>query len=157
MALVKRTLFVAVGSFLATSDVAVAQRLFTAQVGAGVALDKDSKRFNGSNFHVTASAEVKPPLTPFGIRTDLMWIDAANGKGIVAATVNGVVAVRLPLVRPYVVAGWGRYGIGDSVSNDGFNAGAGMRVQAGPLRVFAEVRRHWHMSEDLATFGFSLR
>jgi hypothetical protein len=131
--------------------------MVTVQVGVGAALDKRNDRLDGTHRHIAAAVEVTPPLVPLGVRADGMWIDTggANG-GTAAVTANAVFTIKLPVVRPYAIAGWGQYGVGGSAPRTGFNAGVGLRIQAGPLRVFGEARRHWPLSRDLVTVGLSL-
>jgi hypothetical protein len=133
-----------------------AQRMVTAQVGVGAALDKRNDRLDGTHRHIAAAVEVTPPLIPLGLRGDAMWIDAGATGGTVALSVNAVFTIKLPIVRPYALAGWGQYGVGGSAPRSGANAGAGVRVSAGPVRLFGEVRRHWPLSRDLVTVGLSL-
>lgn len=130
--------------------------MVTAQVGVGAALDRRNERLDGSHRHVAAALEVTPPLVPLGVRADGMWIDTGGSGGTAAASLNGVFTIKLPIVRPYILAGWGQYGIGASAPRTGANAGAGIRIHAGPLRVFGEARRHWPLSRDLVTVGLSL-
>jgi hypothetical protein len=133
-----------------------AQRMVTAQVGVGAALDKRNDRLAGTHRHIGAAVEVTPPLLPLGLRGDAMWIDTGANAGTVALSVNAVFTIKLPIVRPYALAGWGQYGVGGSAPRSGANAGVGVRVSAGPVRLFGEVRRHWPLSRDLVTAGISL-
>ena len=130
--------------------------MVTAQVGVGAALDRRNDRLDGTHRHIEVAFEVTPPLVPVGVRAEGLWIDAGASGGSAAATINGVFTIKLPLIRPYVLAGWGKYGIGSSDPHTGANAGAGIRIQGGPLRLFGEARRHWPLSRDLVTVGLSL-
>ena len=132
-----------------------AQRMITAQVGVGAALDKRNDRVAGTHRHIAAAVEVTFPLLPLGVRADGTWIDAGASGGTAVATINGVLTLKLPVVRPYALAGWGQYGVGGSAPHTGANAGAGVRVSLGPLRVFCEARRHWPLARDLVTDGIA--
>lgn len=138
------------------ASIAEAQRMVTAQVGVGAAIDKRNDRLDGSHRHAAIAVEVTPPLVPLGLRGDAMWIDTGSSGGSAAVTVNGVFTLRLPFVRPYAMAGWGQYGVGESTPRSGANVGVGVRILAGPLRLFGEARRHWALSRDLVTVGISL-
>ena len=133
-----------------------AQRMVTAQLGVGAALDKRTDRLDVTHRHIEAAVEVTPPLIPLGLRGEAMWIDAGAKGGTVVLSVNAVFTIKLPILRPYAIAGWGQYGVGGPEPSTGANAGAGIRLSAGPVRLFGEVRRHWPLSRDLVTVGLSL-
>jgi hypothetical protein len=133
-----------------------AQRMVTVQAGVGAALDKRNDRLDGTHRHAMVAVEVTPPLLPLGARIDGMWIDTGGANsGTAAAIGNAVFTIKLPVLRPYAIAGWGQYGVGATGARTGVNAGVGLRIQAGPLRVFGEARRHWALSKDLVTVGVS--
>ena len=135
---------------------AQAQRMVTVQAGVGAALDNRNDRLDGTHRHAMAAVEVTPPLLPLGARVDGMWIDTGGpSRGTAALIGNAVFTIKLPVLRPYAIAGWGQYGVGGTGARTGVNAGVGLRIQAGPLRVFGEARRHWALSKDLVTVGVS--
>lgn len=103
--------------------------------------------------HANVSLELKLPILP-GVRGDAYFVDAPAGTGKFAAAVSGVISAPIPVVTPYLIAGWGTYGLGGSGTTSGWNIGAGVRasVVVGPS-VFAEVRRHQRVARDLITIG----
>jgi hypothetical protein len=82
-----------------------------------------------------------------------MVMDAPAGAGPLSLTLNVVLSLPIPVVKPYVLGGWGSYGIGKGGSVSGWNVGAGVRVSVARLGVFAEARRHDKVGRDLVTLG----
>lgn len=142
---------------LVLTDVSAAQSGLSIQAGAGAVYNHRDGRIDDTQRHATASIEYRPPLSPLGIRGDVIRSGGDSSNGRLSYTVNGVLDLGLPLLHPYVTAGWGRYRIGDITEREGYNAGAGARLQLGPIGVYGEVRRHWALGKDLATVGIALR
>jgi hypothetical protein len=71
------------------------------------ALDDDA----GVGLHVRGSLGIEPPLTPIGIRGDLLWQQFPHeGDGsltTLAGLINGTWRAPLPILQPYVIAGAG--------------------------------------------------
>ena len=102
-----------------------------------------------------ATLRVGAPLVPVHLRADVMHGQlggASGGAGdlqITSATLNlGYDVIPLAVFSVYAVAGGGYYWTkldvsgADRVRNTGWNAGAGVRVSLGALRLFAEARYH---------------
>lgn len=78
-----------------------------------------------------------------GARMEAMYT-GVPGADLLALTGNVLWVIRPGVVgevEPYVIGGAGSY-VKFSETRFGLNAGAGVRRQAGPLRLFAEVRYH---------------
>jgi hypothetical protein len=129
-----------------------ARAQFTAGVGAGVGTGSrggDAKATHGVGF-----LEFKLPVLP-GVRADGYVVDAPSGVGKFSLAVSAVLSAPLPVIKPYLIAGWGKYGIDKSAtSQSGWNAGAGVRASFG-VGVFAEYRRHQRIGRDLVTVGLT--
>lgn len=108
----------------------------------------------GTGFNVGALLEMKPAMSPVGIRFDGMYnrFGFDNGGGSSAVwTLNGN-AVLSPTASPlYLIGGVGFYSINDnydvgadvnSGSKLGFNVGAGLRLPLTGFDTFLEAR--WH-------------
>ena len=124
-------------------------------IGLGGGTGVGTRGGNTSSAHEIGFAEVKLPIFP------ALRIEAINANTTSAGTfsfaVSGVLEVPLPIVRPYVLGGWGTYGIEDKGAASGWNVGAGLRTAllVGP-GFFVEVRRHDRIARDLLTFGIRL-
>jgi hypothetical protein len=107
---------------------------------------------NGSGMHGNVSLEVKAPLLP-GLRGEAWFIDV-KPEGKVAATASVVLSAPIPVVTPYLIGGWGSYGLGGDESKTGFNVGVGAKasVVVGPA-IYVEVRRHDPIALNLVTVG----
>lgn len=127
-----------------------AQLTFGVGGGAGFGTRGGSE----SAVHGLAFAEFKLPVLP-GVRADAIVMDAPPGAGPLSLALSAVLSLPLPFVKPYVMAGWGTYGLGKGESVSGWNAGLGVRVSAARLGVFAEVRRHDKIGRDLITVGLT--
>jgi hypothetical protein len=89
-----------------------------------------------------------------GVRADAYAVNAPSGAGKFSLALNAVLSVPIPVVRPYLIGGWGQYGIDKSGSQSGWNIGAGIRASVGK-GVFAEYRRHQRIGRDLLTLGIT--
>jgi hypothetical protein len=129
----------------------VAQAQFTIGLGGGVGAG--SRGGSESALHGAAFVQLKLPVIP-GLRGEAMLIDvdSPSNTGAFSLTLNGVVTAPIPLVTPYLIAGWGTYGVGRDGSRSGWNAGIGVRASL-RFGVYAEFRRHQRISRDLLTVG----
>ena len=114
----------------------------TLGVGGGAGIGSGS----GSAAHGLGFVEFKLPVLP-GLRADAMVMDAPAGTGPLALSLNVVLSLPIPFVKPYVLAGWGKYGLGKDGSVSGWNAGGGcgtsvyFTASARYLRAFQRPRR----------------
>jgi hypothetical protein len=131
---------------------AMAQAQFIS-FGLAAGTSVGSNAGNGGNTHANVSLEVKPPLLP-GIRGEAFVIDAKSPDGKLAVVGNVVLSAPIPVVTPYLIGGWGTYGIGGDTSKQGFNFGVGARasVVVGPA-FYVEIRRHDPWARNLVTVG----
>jgi hypothetical protein len=123
--------------------------------GAGVGRHNGSAG-DESHAHALGWVQLGLPLFPVAVRGDALLIGKGTGSGPLALSVNAVGKLPLPVVTPYVTAGWGQYGVGGDVRTRGWSAGVGVRAKLPVLPgVFAEVRRHQRLGRDLATVGLT--
>ena len=119
--------------------------------GAGVGTGVGSRGGDASATHATAFLQFKLPVVP-GVRADAIAVKSPAGVGPFALAVSAVLSAPIPLVKPYLIAGWGSYGLGKNSAVGGWNAGVGVRASLG-VGVFAEIRRHQRIARDLLTVG----
>lgn len=122
----------------------------TAGIGGGGGIG--SRGGNVSSAHAAGFVEVSLPILP-ALRAEA--IDAnTSGEGTLSLVASGVFSVPVPLITPYVLAGWGLYGLDGNGARSGWSVGAGLRtaLPAGP-GLFLEVRRHQRIARDLLTVG----
>jgi hypothetical protein len=122
-------------------------------LGAGLGGGVGSRGKNVSATHGTAFVEFKLPVLP-GARVDAIVLDAPDGVGALALAANVVFSAPIPVIKPYLIAGWGSYGLGKGTSRGGWNAGVGVRMSLG-IGVFGEYRRHQRIARDLFTVGLT--
>lgn len=124
-------------------------------VGAGVTMPRDDlESSTDRGYHGMATLRLGVPLVPVHLRADLMHgqLGGVSGAGdvqITSATLNvGYDVIPLAVFSVYAVAGGGYYWTkldvpgADRVRNSGWNAGAGVRLSLGAVRLFAEARYH---------------
>lgn len=150
---------VAAGAFVAalvTVPALVAQSPISLGVGGGVTWPRDDlEATTDRGYHGMATLRLGLPLLPVHLRADLMHgqlagaPDPASDLQITSGTVNvGYDVVPLAVVSVYVVGGAGYYWTkldesgAERERNGGWNAGAGVRLSLGALRLFAEARYH---------------
>ena len=154
--MIRRRLVLA--ALLVAAPAAARAQLLSAGVGGGPGIG----RHNGptaasSHGHLLGWAQLGLPLLPVAVRGDALVIGKGTGGGPLALSVNAVGRLPLPVVTPYVTAGWGQYGIGGAARTRGWSTGVGVRVKLPLLPgVFGEVRRHQRLGRDLATVGLTL-
>ena len=150
---------------LAFAALACAPAAASAQVsialGAGSGVG--SRGATSGDDHLNASLEFRLPVLTAAapatyyftsVRTDAYYLTSPNEPGRVSAVASVVLAARVPAVTPYVLAGWGAYGIDDAHPMSGWNVGVGARapLPRGPA-IFAEFRRHERFVRDIVTVG----
>jgi hypothetical protein len=149
----------AVGSALALAVAAGelrAQRLLSFNVGGGhSAVRRPSGDTGGGEYNALVAAQLDVPLLPLAARVDALLVGWNSDAGPLSLTANVVLPLRLPVVTPYVMAGYGRYGVGSAQKLEGWNAGAGVRLGVGRVGVFAEARRHQVYARDAYSFGLT--
>jgi len=132
-----------------------AQGLVSVGVGAGGGVGDRNKDQSGSGTHGAAYVQFRVPVIPFALRADALLAKTAKDASALSLMADAVVIAPIPFVQPYVLAGYGKYGIGTDGSASGWNAGVGARVRTPWIAVYAEARRHQRISRDLLTIGIS--
>jgi hypothetical protein len=149
----KRILIVVLaGAVLAGSREAGAQAGIS--LGAAVGSSwQDSKLQLDDERHGLLYLRFGLPLVPYGARGDVLVWDEPNldyDLGVIGSVVMGL---NTPLIQPYAIAGYGRYGL-RTTSTDGFSYGAGIRI-GGSRGLFVEGRRHEAINRDLVSVGLA--
>jgi len=138
---------------LAPRVVAAQGRPISLWLGAGRAFGSDSIAFSLRNLEASAAVQLELPVFPVALRAE---VDVAGGDvpdGRRNLIVSAVMPVRLPVVQPYGMIGYGRYDWGKSAEDDGFSAGAGVRLQLGGTGLFGQLRRHFPLDRNVLTLG----
>ncbi len=108
------------------------------------------------NVDLTAALQLEAPLLPVALRADFSVASQSGGDfadGRRNAIVSAVVPLRLPVVQPYAMAGYGVYDWGRPLERRGVSYGAGVRLQLGGLGLFGQLRRHAPLDRSIGTIG----
>jgi hypothetical protein len=152
----------AVAAFALMAPVAVAQAQLSFGVAAGATLPQgDLKTGWESGYHLMATAGIKPPLAPIGLRVDGMFnefgqVEPGTAKlRVMALTANAVFSMPGAIVlSPYAIGGLGMYNTkanvaGAEANGDfGFNIGAGIKFGLAGFSAFGEARYHIVKSDN---------
>lgn len=123
-------------------------------LGAGRATDGEG--FAIKNGHMYGGLQLGLPLLPFALRGEALVAGSKITSNSTSFLGSAVVQLKLPIVQPYAIAGYGMYGRGAADEERGLHFGAGLRVGVSRLGLFAEVRRHDPIRKTLATVGITL-
>jgi hypothetical protein len=140
---------IALGSIAASS--AAAQRPRISVGVGGVKPSGDYGAFDNMGWNLLGAVEVGLPKSPLAVRVDFIYGQTSHQGGFAGTTkLSGVSAdavyhIGAPMVpvKLYVLAGAGYYRVGiDDVSETkpAFNAGTGVSLGLGPMKVFGEAR-----------------
>ena len=134
---------------------ATAQRAVSLGVGAGLTMPQsDLKQATDQGYHGMATLRIGFPVLPVHLRGDVMHgkLDGSPTGGgdlqFTHASVNvGYDIIPLAVFSVYAIAGAGYYwtkldGADDRERHGGWNAGGGVRLSLGALRLFGEARYH---------------
>lgn len=151
------SLLAALAAALLTARPATAQGFVSLGVGGGTGVGRhDGPTADASHAHALVYVRLGVPLLPIAVRGDALLLGGGTAGNPLSATANAVLSAPIPIVTPYLLLGYGTYGIGHrgGGSTTGWSAGAGARAKLPLLPgVFAEVRRHQRLGRDLATVG----
>ncbi len=122
-------------------------------LGAGRPVARDSVSFSLHQLDAYGAVQLDLPLLPVAFRGDISVAgsDLAGGTRNVSASV--VAPLRLPVVQPYAMLGYGIYDWGKAAETRGISYGAGLRLQLGGLGLFAQVRRQEKLDRSVGTVG----
>jgi hypothetical protein len=135
---------------IAASSAAAQRPRISVGVG-GVKPSGDYGTFDNMGWNVLGAVEMGLPKSPLAVRVDVIYGQTSHQSGPAGTTkLSGVSAdavyhIGAPMVpvRMYVLAGAGYYRVGiDNVSETkpAFNAGTGVSLGLGPMKVFGEAR-----------------
>lgn len=154
LAFVRRVAYAfVVGALAALPATAHAQGLLSAGFGLGGGVGDRNRNTGGNGAHALGFVQLHPPLLPVALRVDGLVSKADVGGTGAALLGNAVFIAPVPVVQPYAVLGYGRYGIGKSDGVSGWNAGVGARVRIPAFSIFVEARHHQRVGRDLLTIG----
>lgn len=132
-----------------------AQGLVSVGAGVGGGIGDRNKDQSGSGAHGAAYVQLHVPVIPVALRADALFTKTANNQTGLALMGDAVYLAPVPVISPYLLAGYGRYGVGKDSSVSGWNAGVGVRVRTPVVAFFVEGKRHQRVSRDLLTIGIS--
>ena len=141
---------IALGSIAASSP-AAAQRPRLSLGAGGVMPSGDYGTVDNMGWNLIGALELGLPKSPLGVRADFIYGQTTHGNLLTGSTkLSGVSAdavyhIGAPMVpvRLYLLAGVGYYHVGidgASETKPSFNAGTGLALGLGPMKVFGEAR-----------------
>jgi hypothetical protein len=154
MTRIRRYLLLAALAGMAAPLAAEAQaRPISLWLGAGRQVVRDSSLSLWRELDAYGAVQLDVPLMPIALRADasIGGGDARNGTRNVSA--SAVLPLRLPIVQPYAMLGYGIYDWGRPLEQRGVSYGAGVRVQLGGLGVFGQLRHHRPLDRSVGTIG----
>ncbi|CAN5790903.1 hypothetical protein BH23GEM6_BH23GEM6_01510 [soil metagenome] len=151
------TMVAALAAFAAPADAQV--RPYQISIAGGPSFPTgELKDEAGTGYNVQGSVGFGVRMLPIGLRADLLWqefpLSGVDGHfRQIGGLLNGVFALPLPQLQPYALAGvgvinhrepetphGGHAHEGQSSTDFGFNAGAGVQFPFAGMSGFAEVR-----------------
>jgi hypothetical protein len=143
---------IAVG-LIAASSPAAAQRPRLSLGLGGVKPSGDYGAVDNMGWNLLGALEVGLPKSPLAVRADLVYGQTTHQGGTLftgstklsGLSADAVYHIGAPMVpvRLYVLAGVGYYHVaidGTSETKPSFNAGTGLSLGIGPMKVFGEAR-----------------
>lgn len=130
-----------------------AQRAISLWIGAGSPVSRDSITFLRDQLEAYGALQLDLPMLPFALRGDVSFAGGDLRDGTRNVIASAVIPLRLPIVQPYAMVGYGAYDWGKPLEGRGVSYGAGVRVQLGGLGVFVQGRHHRHLDRTIATLG----
>ncbi|MBK6306290.1 MAG: hypothetical protein IPF87_05240 [Gemmatimonadetes bacterium] len=128
-------------------------RAISLWLGAGRTVYKDSISFSPRNLDAHGAVQLDLPLFPVALRGDVTFAGGDFREGRRNVIASAVVPLRLPVIQPYAMAGYGIYDWGKGGEERGLSYGAGVRLQLGGLGLFGQLRRHEPLDRSVATLG----
>ena len=143
---------IALGLIAASSPAAAQRPRLSLGVG-GVKPSGDYGAVDNMGWNLLGALEVGLPKSPLAVRADLVYGQTTHQGGTLftgstklsGLSADAVYHIGAPMVpvRLYVLAGVGYYHVdidGTSESKPSFNAGTGLSLGVGPMKVFGEAR-----------------
>ena len=142
---------IALGSIAASSPAAAQRPRLSFGVG-GVKPSGDYGAVDNMGWNLLGAVEVGLHKSPLAVRADIVYGQTTHQSGFLTGStkLSGVSAdavyhIGAPMVpvRLYLLAGAGYYHVavdGASETKPSFNAGTGVSLGVGPMKVFAEAR-----------------
>jgi hypothetical protein len=124
-------------------------------LGAGHPVKRDTIPLTLKNLDLYGAVQLDLPLLPVGFRGDVSVGSSDFKNGQRNATASVILPLRLPIVQPYGMLGYGVYDWGKSFEDRGVSYGGGVRVHVSRLGVFAQVRRHEPLKRTMGTIGMT--
>ncbi len=124
-------------------------------LGAGHPVTRDSIPMTLKNLDLYGALQLDVPLLPLALRGDVSVGDADFKNGQRNASASLVLPLRLPIIQPYAMVGYGVYDWGKSYEARGMSYGGGVRLHLSRLGVFAQVRRHEPLNRSVGTIGLT--
>jgi hypothetical protein len=123
-------------------------------LGAGRPVsDSGALKFKTSDVYAAAQFDV--PVLPLALRVEGMVAGSNIRSAPRSYFASAVFPVRLGVLTPYGIAGYGAYSYGKVQEVRGYNYGGGMRLGMGRTGFFAEVRRHEKLNKTQGTIGMT--
>lgn len=132
-----------------------AQGIVSVGAGAGTGIGNRNSDSSGTGTHGALYVQARIPVIPFALRADALFTKTRQNGNAMSLLADAVVIAPIPFVQPYVLAGYGRYGVGKDSAVSGWNAGVGARVRTPWVAIYVEGRRHKQILRDLLTIGIS--
>lgn len=136
-----------------SSPAAAQSRAISLWLGAGRPVRSDSISFSTRNLDAYGAVQLDLPLLPVALRGDVTFAGADFRQGRRNVIASAVLPLRLPVIQPYAMAGYGIYDWGKAGEDRGLSYGAGVRLQLGGFGIFGQVRRHEPIDRSIGTIG----
>lgn len=149
------SVLVALGALIpAMPSMAAAQsRAISFWLGVGRPVRSDSISFSTRNLDAYGAVQLDLPLLPVALRGDVGFAGGDFREGRRNVIASAVLPLRLPVIQPYAIAGYGIYDWGKALEDRGMSYGAGVRLQLGAFGLFGQVRRHEPIDRSIGTIG----
>lgn len=139
---------------VAQPAVAAAQtRPISLWLGAGRQVARDSVSFSLKQLDAYGAVQLDVPVLPVALRGDISFGGSDFSRGTRNVSASVIAPLRLPVIQPYAMLGYGVYDWGKDDEFRGISYGAGLRLQLGGLGLFAQVRRHEKLDRSMGTLG----
>lgn len=122
-------------------------------LGAGRQVAHDSVSFSLHKLDAYGGVQLDVPVLPVALRGDISFGGSDFSRGTRNVSASVIAPLRLPIIQPYAMLGYGIYDWGKEAEFRGISYGAGLRLQLGGLGLFAQVRRHQKLDRSIGTLG----